>query len=81
MTLACAVYKGGILQGTGTATGGSATIASYSAADDTISPSRRNVSIHITEAGVHAGRSFRTRCTADDGGGNLTLADAVPFVE
>ncbi len=79
MATACALYKGGIRLGTGTVEDGSATLSSWSA--DTGMPpiARRNVTVMVTGAGVHTGRTFRTRILADNTA-TLTMADKCPYV-
>jgi hypothetical protein len=40
----------------------------------------KRIGIVVTQAGTHIGRSYFTRCTANDGAGNLTMQDKCPFV-
>ena len=80
MATACAVYKGGVKLGTGTAAAGSVTISSYTATSGLSAHAvalRRNVEIQMT-AGDNVGKSWRARCTAE--GATLTLDKACPFV-
>jgi hypothetical protein len=78
MAFTCSIYKGPILLGTGSATAGSATIGSVTATNERTIGEGRNISITITEAGTHIGRTWRSRVMAD-GGTSLTLARACPF--
>jgi hypothetical protein len=39
-----------------------------------------HVAVQITQAGTHVGRTWRTKITADNGAGTLTLRDKCPFV-
>lgn len=77
MALTVDIYKSGIKLGAGSATGGSASVTSYTG---TAPGKGRNVTAHITQAGTHAGRHWRTRIVTD-GGTTLTLAAACPFIE
>lgn len=77
MASTCSVYKHGILLGTGSVAANSASLTSYSG---TAPGTGRNVTISITQAGTHAGRSFATRVLAGSGTATLTLKDACPFV-
>lgn len=75
MTIACDVYRNSIKLGSGTATAGSASIASYTA----ITPLPKNGRvIAVMTAGNNPGSTMRTKVVTD-GGTSLTLADAVPF--
>jgi len=76
MALAVSVYKGGRVLGTGSATGGSASVTSYTEGETFAG---RNVTVVCTENGVHKGRSFNTRVMAD--ADTLVLRDKVPWVE
>lgn len=80
MALTCDIYKGPIKLGAGSVSGGSAAVGSWVAVGSPHTV-RRNVTVVITQAGDHIGRSFNTRIMTDDGGGNLVLKDLVPFVE
>jgi hypothetical protein len=89
------LYIGGIKIGSGSATDGSASITGYSdtsGVDDrwTASVSTQSsgagfdrhphVSVQVTQAGTHVGRTWYTKITADNGAGTLTLRDKCPFV-
>jgi hypothetical protein len=39
-----------------------------------------DVTVLVTQAGTHVGRSWYTRITGDNGAGTLTLRDKCPFV-
>jgi hypothetical protein len=41
---------------------------------------RTNVTVLVTQAGTHKGRTFNTRVLADNGAGTLTIAHTVPWV-
>lgn len=77
MASTCSIYKGPILLGTGSCADGSASITSYSG---TAPGPGRNVTVVVTQAGTHAGRSWRSRVTGGSGGATLTLADKCPYV-
>lgn len=83
MASTVAIYKHGILMGTGSCTGGSASITSFSKTAETASRNRecvrRNCQITVTEAGVYAGLSWNARVTADNGSGTLTLSEPCPY--
>jgi hypothetical protein len=97
------LYIGPIKIGSGRASGGSASITSYS--DDTAFThtdsiqhsglwkatiprytsgeafsEHPHVTVHVTQAGTHVGRTWYTRVLSDNGAGTLTLVDACPFV-
>ena len=74
----CSLYKGPTLLGTGVITSGSTSVTSWVAASNTPAIARRNIGVAITSS-THAGQSFRTRVTADNGSGTLTLRDGSPF--
>lgn len=86
MASTCDVYKNGIKIGSGTCSGGSATISSYDdfnaglAGDIDRIASRRNVQIVITQAGTHVGRTWNTYVSLETADTSLTLRDACPFV-
>ena len=84
MASACTVNKGSRKIGTGSVEAGSASLTSFTLTDSVyntnINGFGRKVTISITEAGTHLGRSFETRIAADNGAGTLTLRDACPFV-
>lgn len=77
MASTVSLYKARRLLGTGSAADGSASITSYSG---TAPGQGRNISITVTQAGTHVGRTWRTRITAGSGTSTLTVADACPFV-
>lgn len=72
----CDVYKGVTLLGTGTITGGSPTVSSYTSTDAK-SEGLMNVVVTITSS-TNTGASFCTRVLTD-GGTSLTLEDPNPF--
>ena len=89
------LYIGPIKIGAGSAADGSASITGYSdtagvAEAWTASVSTQSsgagfdrhphVSVQVTQAGDHVGRTWYTKITADNGAGTLTLRDACPFV-
>ena len=89
------LYIGCIKIGSGSAAAGSASITGYSdtagVADQwTASVSTQSsgagfdrhpdVSVQVTQAGTHVGRTWYTRIIGDNGAGTLTLRDAAPFV-
>lgn len=39
-----------------------------------------HVTVHVTQAGTHVGRSWHTKIVDDNQAGTLTLRDACPFV-
>lgn len=77
MASTCNVYKGVTLLGSGSCAAASVTISSWSA-NLSRSALRRNVTVVVTEAGTHTGRSWNTYCSAQ--AATLTLRDACPFV-
>lgn len=77
MASTCSLYKHGILLGTGSCAADSASITSYSG---TAPGPGRNINVVVTEAGTHAGRSWRARITAGSGTSTLTLSDKCPYV-
>jgi len=79
MASACDVYKHGIKLGSGTCAAGSASITSYTAHLGRTCV-RKNCQIVVTQAGIHKGRSWFARVTADNGAGTLTLSETCPFV-
>lgn len=84
MASTCTINKGSRQIGTGSVTGGSTSVSSFSQTDNVytakISGFGRHVTVCITQAGTHLGRTFNTRIVSDDGAGNVVLQDAVPFV-
>ncbi len=84
MASTCTINKGSRQIGTGSVTGGSPNVSSFSQTDNVYTTKLggfgRHVTVTITQSGTHLGRSFNTRIVSDDGAGNLVLADAVPFV-
>jgi len=84
MASTCDVYKGGIKLGSGTCSGGSASLTSYTAnnsgglgGDVNRVAARRNVWVVVTQAGVYAGMSWLTNMLVE--GSTCTLKDACPF--
>ena len=85
MASTCDIYKGGIKLGSGTCAAGSTDISSYTAnnsgglANDVSRVcARKNVTVVVTQAGTHVGRSWRTRVLTE--GATTVLKDACPFV-
>jgi hypothetical protein len=79
MTVAVNVYKGRILIGAGTATGGSDTIASYTEVYPAYGG--RNVQVTVTEEAANTiGMTFSTRVVTDETT-SLVLKDACPFTD
>lgn len=89
------LYVGPIKIGAGSAAAGSASISSYTDTSGIAAAWKASVStqssgagfdrhphvtVHVTQAGTHVGRSWYTKITADNGSGTLTLRDAAPFV-
>jgi hypothetical protein len=82
MASTCKIYKGSALLGSGSIMDGSFSVTGW-VVDSAFSGKpilRRNVSITNTQAGTHQGRTWRTRVTADNGAGTLTIADKCPHV-
>ena len=77
MASTCRLYKNKISLGTGSCTDASASITSYSG---TAPGPGRNITVVVTEAGTHAGRSWRARIKAGSGTATLTLDAACPYV-
>lgn len=77
MASTCSLYKHGILLGTGSCEADSASITSYSG---TAPGPGRNIRVVVTEAGTHAGRSWRARIKAGSGTATLTIDAACPYV-
>lgn len=80
MTTSVAVYKHGIKLGTGSVADGSANITGWTAVAGLPPIARRNVQVSVTQAGVHVSKTFNTRIIADNGAGQLTMADKCPHV-
>ncbi len=82
MASTCNIYKGGILLGAGSCAAASTSITSWVVQAGFGGPAilRRNVDVTVTQAGTHAGRSWRCRVTADNGAGTLTLSEPCPYV-
>jgi ribosomal protein S1 len=81
MASTCSIYKHGILLGTGSCSDGSASITSFSATSGAPSVVKgKNIEVVITQAGTHAGRSWRSRVAANNGAGTVTLDSACPYV-
>lgn len=90
------LYIGPIKIGSGSAAAASASITSFSDAAGLsnswkVSPTspygngnayqfHPHVTVHVTQAGAHVGRTWYTKVLADNGSGTLTLRDACPFV-
>lgn len=76
------LYKGPIRLGAGVAAAASFNITSWVVQSGFSGPAilNRNVSVTVTQAGTHAGRTYRARVTADNGSGTLTLNHRCPFV-
>jgi hypothetical protein len=78
------IYKNGRRLGTGSMANGAFSVTSWTARDDGLASDvahvvvRKNVQVAVTSS-THAGSSFYTRCTADNGSGTLTLMNAMPF--
>ena len=79
MATNCAVYKRGILLGTGTVADGSSTISAWSVVSGLPAVARRNVDVTITGGVTHLGRTFSTRILTDNGA-TLTMKDPCPYV-
>jgi hypothetical protein len=77
MTYAVDVYKNGIKLGSGTATGGNADIASYTALVAGNSPAGKNVQV-VATAGNNVGGMSATRVLVD-ATTTLTMQDKGPF--
>ena len=77
MASTCDFYKGPNKLGSGTCAAGSASVTSYTA-NLSRTCARKNITVVITQAGTHAGRSWRTRVLSE--GSTCTLADACPYV-
>lgn len=77
MASTCDVYKGQILLGTGSVEAASASLTSYSGTDPI---NGRHVTVVVTQAGDHAGKSIWTTVLSGSGTATLTLQDALPFV-
>lgn len=84
MASTCTINKGSRQIGTGSVSDGSASVTSFSLTDSVyntnINGFGRKVTVTITQAGTHLGRSFQTRIKSDNGAGTLTLRHACPFV-
>jgi hypothetical protein len=83
------IYRAGIKLGSGTATGGSASISSYTAFNPGLGSDvartlpkfatpRSQVEVTVTQAGTKAGMTFNTRIVTD-GGATLTLEHKIPL--
>jgi len=86
MALTCTINKGTRQIGTGSVSGGSNAVSSFVLTDSVYGTKcegvfGRNVTVCITQSGTHLGRTFQSRIVTDDGAGNLTLRDAVPYIE
>lgn len=74
----CSIYKGSTLLGTGSIAAAGTTVTGWTATTAAPAVNRKNVGIAITSS-TNAGATLRTRVTADDGAGTLTIKDACPF--
>ena len=74
----CKVYKGCTLLGSGSIAAAGTTITSWTAQTGAPAVLRKNVAVAITSS-TNAGADFKTRVTADNGSGTLTLSNANPF--
>lgn len=79
MASTCSIYKHGQLLGTGSCSGASTSITSFSATTGAPSVTRKNVQITVTQAGTHVGRTWQARVLTNSAG-TLTLSAACPFV-
>jgi len=77
MAVNCSVYKHGILLGTCSASGGSATLSTYTG---TSLPLGKNVQCIVTSGGK-AGLTWAARVVANNGSGTITLNEKCPVVE
>jgi hypothetical protein len=84
MASTCTITKGTRKIGSGSVSGGSPNVTSFVLTDKVyntnINGFGRKVTVTITQAGTHLGRSFQTRVKSDNGAGTLVLRDPVPFV-
>jgi len=81
MAFSVNIYRNGIKLGSGTATGGSKTISSYSANLSRTLPkfATPQADVQITATtGNNVGATWNTRIVTD-AGATLTLADAAPY--
>jgi hypothetical protein len=80
-TMTVDVYKNQLKLGSGSCTdgGATATVTSWTALDSAYVMANRNIQIIVTDSNSRKGQQMATRCTADNGAGTLTLADAFPF--
>lgn len=84
MASTCTISKGSRQIGTGSVSANSPNVTSFVLKDKVygtnINGFGRKVTVTITQAGTHLGRSFQTRIKSDNGAGTLTLRHACPFV-
>jgi hypothetical protein len=85
MASTCTVNKGPRQIGTGSVSADSTSLTSFTLTDSVYNTRvhgtfGRNVTVTISQAGTHLGRSYNTRITNDNGSGTLTMLDACPFV-
>lgn len=84
MASTCTISKGSRQIGTGSVSAGSPNVTSFVLTDKVygtnINGFGRKVTVTITQAGTHLGRSFQTRIKSDNGAGTLVLRDVTPFV-
>lgn len=80
MASTCSIYKGGILLGTGSCAAASTSITSFTATTGAPSVVKgKNINIVVTQAGSHAGRTWRSRVVSNSAG-TVVVTDACPFV-
>lgn len=77
MAVTAKVYKHGIELGSASATGGSATLSTYTG---TSLPIGKNVQVVVT-SGDNAGLQWAARVIANNGSGTITLNEKCPVVE
>lgn len=77
MASTCIVYKNNIQLGTASCEAASTSLTSFSG---TAPSNLRNVSVTITQAGTHAGKTWNTRVESGSGTATLVVRDACPFV-
>ncbi len=77
MASTCSIYKSGLQLGTGSCADGSTSITSYSG---TAPNNGRNVTVTVTQAGTHVGRTWATTVLSGSGTATLVLENACSFV-
>ena len=80
MASTCDIYKGGIKLGSGVIAEDLFTVTSWVPLVSTARINSRNIRVTCTQAGTHAGRTFNTRITDDNGSGTLTMRNRCHFV-